>query len=223
MWRRHARLLAAMGESQQPAADPPPDERQEQLKVLRRHLDWLRGEAVRVGNGLGAAEHSPWTPRSVLESLQRTLRELEDEAARIDKELHRETDDARWNHKVNLLTSIQGLGWASAVLILSELPPVERCSSAKQWAAFAGICPAIHESGKVSYRTLSRMGSFSVRKGVYLPAMSSIRFNPSIQALNQRLHDRALSQHRCLPPLDFQHGIYGAGGPTILCTSLQIR
>lgn len=186
-----AQLLATMGESQEPLANQPPDERQEQRKALRRHVDWLREQAGATRNRLGAAQHSPWTPRSVTESLERTLRELEEEADRVERELRSlALADETWARQMALLTSIPGIGWKSAVLLLCELPPVERFRSAKQWAAFGGICPAVHESGKVSFGTLSRAGSPRIRKGLYLPALSTMRYNPAIRELDQRLKTR---------------------------------
>ena len=103
-------------------------------------------------------------------------RELEEEAGRIEGELHTAVEaDAVWKQQLGLLTSIPGIGWKSAVLLLCELPPVERFTSAKQWAVFGGICPAVHESGQVSFGFLSRPGSPRIRKGLYLSAMSTMR------------------------------------------------
>ena len=139
-------------------------------------MDWLHQEATRARNRLGAALHSPWTPGSLRESLERTIRELEEEAGRIEGELHTAVEaDAVWKQQLGLLTSIPGIGWKSAVLLLCELPPVERFTSAKQWAVFGGICPAVHESGQVSFGFLSRAGSPRIRKGLYLSAMSTMR------------------------------------------------
>ena len=38
--RVDARVLASLGESQQPEPTPPPQEEQEGLKAMRRHVDW---------------------------------------------------------------------------------------------------------------------------------------------------------------------------------------
>jgi transposase len=88
---------------------------------------------------------------------------------------------------VKLLDSIPGVGWASSLLVLSELPPVAQCASAKSWVAFAGVSPAPHESGKRSTSRLSRAGVPVIRARLYMPAIVAMRCNPAVAALNERL------------------------------------
>jgi transposase len=186
--RVDARLLAAYGESQDPEPSHAADEAQERLKALRRHREWLEGEAQGARNRLKAAERSPWTPRSVADSLRRTIRELEGEIERIEQDLRASiTQQPRWNDAVKLLDSIPGVGWASSVFVLSELPPVARCASAKSWVAFAGVSPALHESGKRLTSRLSRAGAPVIRARLYMPAIVAMRCNPAVSALNERL------------------------------------
>jgi len=51
----------------------PPQEDQEGLKALRRHVDCLRKELQAARNRLDTASFSPWTPQEVLDSLERTI------------------------------------------------------------------------------------------------------------------------------------------------------
>jgi transposase len=183
-----ARLLAAYGESQKPEPSPGLDEAQEELKALRRHLEWLEDQAQMVRGRLEAARHSPWTPKEVARSLERTLREREEEVGRIKEALERKiAQDERWEREVRLVESIPGIGWRSAVLVVSEMPSVGQCSSAKSWAAFYGVHPAIHQSGKASKSKLSRAGAPRLRRRLFMAAVATLSWNPSIRALNQRL------------------------------------
>lgn len=182
-----ARLLVAFGMSQQPRPTPPPDQAQERLRSLRRHLEWLKAELGSAQNRLDTTRRSPWTPPSVLHSLERTVKERQKELERVEEELEQLRDEPRFEHDLKLLTSIPGIGWASALLLLSELPAVSRCASAKSWVAFSGVCPAPHQSGKLYRSQLSRAGSTFVRAGLYLPAISAMRCNGPIRQLNQRL------------------------------------
>lgn len=186
-----AQVLASFGESQQPQANPPPQDAQERLKALERHLDWLERELRSTRNRQDSAQRSPWTPQSVLDSLDRTIDRLtqEIEAAREDinhqLELH-----AHWAQQLELLVSIPGIGRRTASLLLSEMPPVALCPSAKQWVAFCGLAPEPRQSGKSSYCRLSRTGTGRVRAGLYLPAMAALRCNPTVRDLGQRLKER---------------------------------
>ena len=187
-----ARLLALFGETNEPQPHPAPDADQERLKALRRHLEWLQGQVNEVKNRLEAANRSPWTVAPVRESLQRTLRERQDELKRVERELRAYVrQDERWADQVALLVTIPSVGLKTAVLLLSELPPVERCSSAKQWVAFSGLNPAPRESGKsLSGSHISRMGSPRIRRGLFMPALSALGHNVFVRDMNERLKER---------------------------------
>jgi transposase len=186
-----ARTLAALGESQQPKATPPPDEEQEQLKALRRHLEWLEAEQRAAQNRLDTARRSPWTPQAVLESLERTLRALEQERERLEEAIAAKVEEHPDLHQsVSLLTSVPGVGERTAVLLLSELPSVNRASSAKTWVAFCGVNPEPRDSGKTHFSRLSRVGVARVRAALYMAAVSALRWNPAVRALGARLSAR---------------------------------
>lgn len=186
-----ARLLARYGDRETPDPSHPPDEAQERLKALRRHLEWLQTDLQAVRNRLDAAQRSPWTPRSVVTSLEQGIRQREAEVAQAQAELDAAVaQDERWTHQVELLTTIPGIGQRTAVLVVSELPPVERCAGPKQWVAFCGLNPEEHQSGQSSWTALSRKGSPRVRARLYLAGVAALRWNQPIKALGERLKAR---------------------------------
>ncbi len=189
--RVDARVLASLGESQQPEPSPPPEEDQEGLKALRRHLEWLEKELRAARNRLDTASFSPWTPQEVLDSLERTIHQLEDETKLVREALSSQQEqNQEWTRQMELLTTIPGVGEQTATLLLTEMPPVSRCSNAGTWVAFCGLNPEPRQSGKGHYSRLSRVGSPRVRAGLYLPAVSALRWNPAVKALGARLRER---------------------------------
>ena len=185
-----AKLLAAYGASQQPPASPPPDVAQEQMKALRRHKEWLEGQLQDTRNRLEAAQHSPWTPKAVVQSLRQTAKALERQIEQVQAALETlVASEERWQRQITLLVSIPGIGVQTAILLLSELPPVDRCASAKTWVAFCGINPTPYESGKHKSSRLSRAGSTHVRAGLYWPTIVSTVHNPLIHPFNVRLQE----------------------------------
>src|SRR5262249_47574269 len=88
-----------------------------------------------------------------------------------------------------LLESIPGISATTAQEILAELPQVSTFAGAQSAAAYAGLCPRQHRSGTSVYRRsrLSKRGNSQLRKALYLPAMSAIRFNALVKALYARL------------------------------------
>ena len=88
-----------------------------------------------------------------------------------------------------MLCSIPGIGKVTARKILAELPDVACFKSARQAAAYAGLSPRRHESGKTVHRKgrLSKVGNAGLRKALYMPALVAIKHNPVIQAFAHRL------------------------------------
>lgn len=89
-----------------------------------------------------------------------------------------------------LLQSIPGIGQLTSWGILAETPDISNFQHAKQLAAFAGLNPSLHESGSSvrGRRSISKMGSRALRKLLYLPAMSAMRYNPIIKEFAERLY-----------------------------------
>ena len=186
-----ALVLASFGESQQPQPSTPPQEDQEALKALERHLDWLERELRSTRNRQDSAKRSPWTPQPVLDSLDRTIDQLTQEIDAAKEAINQQLElNDHWTQQVELLVSIPGIGQRTASLLLSEMPPVAQCDSAKSWVAFCGLAPEPRQSGKSSYSRLSRTGTSRVRAGLYLPALAALRCNPAVKSLGQRLKDR---------------------------------
>jgi len=101
-----------------------------------------------------------------------------------------------------LLTSIPGIGEATAAALLAELgeAPAERFGSAHQATAFCGLVPRLPTSGpSVRGRSvLCKMGGGRLRKALYFPALSALRFNPAIRAMAERLRAAGKSGYpRC--------------------------
>ena len=189
-----ARMLASLGETQQPQPDMPPDEGREEAKATRRHLEWLEQEVRRVRNRREAAQFSPWTPDAVLDSLERTIDQLEEEIAKLRKSLDQQLEShPKLAAQLQLLLSIPGVGKKTAQLLLSEMPAVSNFTDGGQWAAFCGLTPEPRQSGKGNYSRLCRAGTARVRAGLYLPAVCALRHNPLVMELGERLLARGKS------------------------------
>ena len=88
----------------------------------------------------------------------------------------------------DLLASSPGVGAQTASTVLAELPAVDRVPTA-QAAAYAGLAPREFKSGaSVRGRTrLSKAGNARLRKALYLPTLTAVRFNPVLEGFFDRL------------------------------------
>ena len=88
-----------------------------------------------------------------------------------------------------LLESVPGVGRQTATTILAELPAVDRLPSAESAAAYCGLSPREFTSGtSVKRRTrLSKTGNARLRKALFLPTQTAVRFNPLLKCFFEKL------------------------------------
>jgi transposase len=181
-----ARLIAEYARDRRPPAwHPAPAETLQFQGLVRRRDDLLQLAAREKGRlavpGLSAATR---------ESVTRTLAFLEGEADRVRGQaeaLIAASEPLRADRA--LLETIPGIGPSTAQAILAELPALGQVPSAEAAAAYAGLAPRQYQSGTtVRRRTrLSKAGNARLRKALYLPALTAIRFNPLLKAFFERL------------------------------------
>ena len=89
----------------------------------------------------------------------------------------------------DLLASVAGIGTQTASTVLAELPERTAGRSAQAAAAYAGLAPREYRSGSsVRKRTrLSKAGNARLRKALFLPTLTAIRFNPLLKGFFERL------------------------------------
>ena len=112
-----------------------------------------------------------------------------------------------------LLNSIPGVGEGTIAQVLAFIGDVSRFKNAKQLAAFVGLNPKQRVSGSsIRARTsLSKIGSASLRKAFYMPALSAKRYNPVIHQFCARLTERGKNGKAiiCAAMRKLIHIIYG--------------
>lgn len=171
-----ARSLALYGLDRQPEPQQPMSPARQELRELSRWRDYLVGERVALGNRLKETAISAFVRKSEERNHERLVKEITLVEKRIKKhiEAHKELQG-----DYDLLTSIPGVGFVTALVILGELGDLRRFHKARQLSAFAGLSPEHNESGtSVRKRVrLSNKGNRRARQSLYLAALSAIRTN----------------------------------------------
>jgi len=101
-------------------------------------------------------------------------------------------EDARLTEDSQLISSIVGVGQWTAAVLLSELPPVDKKTSARKIAALFGLCPRNVESGS-SVRGPARLGGQGRRRvshQLYMPALCALKHNELIMRWAHGLKER---------------------------------
>ena len=150
----------------------PRTEAESSLQALSRRrahiVGQLTAEKVRLQNEPAAT--APLTKNSIAH-FKRQLVQIDQAITKLLRA------DAALQRAFALLQSIPGIGRATAIAILAELPPLESFERVRDAAAWAGLTPALCESG-TSVRGRSRMskqGNGRLRKALYMPALVLLR------------------------------------------------
>jgi transposase len=181
-----ARAIASSARDRNPRPWAPPSPEVRQLQAVVRRRDDLRAMAAAEKNRLAVPSLTPAARRSVA----RTVKFLSKEADRVQAQAEAlVAATPALAADCALLESVRGVGRQTATTVLAELPPVEHLGRAESAAAYCGLAPREFRSGQsVRRRTrLSKAGNARLRKALYLPTLTAIRFNPVLAGFFDRL------------------------------------
>jgi transposase len=179
-----AKLIARYAQTMQPPLWTPPSPAIRAIQALVRRVDDL-SEMIRMEkNRLDTATDS--AVRESIETIISTLKaQLKATRAAITQQID---NDPTLKERAELLDSIKGVGDATIAQLLVVLDKHHNFTNAKQVVAFVGLAPAIKQSGQWRGNThISKTGDASLRKALYMPALSAWKSNPVIQAFCERL------------------------------------
>ena len=81
---------------------------------------------------------------------------------------------------------MKGVGTKLALSLIADLPELGKASK-KEIAALVGVAPIINESGKQRGRSMIRHGRYTVRKMLYMGALSAVRHDETMKEFYNRL------------------------------------
>ena len=91
-----------------------------------------------------------------------------------------------WKQKMDLLTSVPGVGEVVAVTLISSLPELGTISH-KSISYLVGVAPLNKDSGKFRGKRKIWGGRAKIRCVMYMATLVAVRFNPLIKAFYERL------------------------------------
>jgi transposase len=188
-----ARLIAHFCATQQPARWVPLPREVRELQAFVRRLDALEGMRQQERNRLAAEPAQADVCASIEKVITLLDAEMDALRARIADHFN---DHPGLRSQRDLLTSIPGIGEATAAVLLAEFGRTERFRQARACAAFAGVVPRERRSGSSIHGKprLSKLGAPAIRKALFFPALAAMRYNPVARALRDRLLARG--KHR---------------------------
>jgi len=180
-----AYTIALFCAQQQPALWNPPAREVRELQALLARLEAVQGMRVQEQNRLYEARGA------ARDSVERLLETLDEELRLLKRQINDHIDrHPGLKQQTDLLQSIPGVGDTLSAYMAAWLP-VARLEDARSAVAFVGLSPKARESGSSVRRktVLCKMGHCRLRKMLYMPAMTAMRFNPAAHALAARLRE----------------------------------
>lgn len=204
-----AELIADFCLTQHPDPWAPLPEEVRELRDLLRHLEDLLNMHTQENNRLLAGVHS----KEVLKMLEQHLAFLEEQIEELKKRIQKHIDDhPDLKKQRDLLASIPGIGELTAAKLLGY--NIQSFTSTRDLVAYAGLNPQKKLSGTSVHGKpqLSKVGSGSLRKAMYFPAVCAMRYNPIVKEFSERL--KARRKHTMV--------VVGAAMRKLLCLALGV-
>lgn len=182
-----AQLLARFGATFAHELRPslPPPARQTDLLALVNYRTELVDRITVLKNQRHADGYRSTTMVSVAEWRTADLAQLKVRLAEVEQELE---ELLATFPEAAVLQQIPGVGIQTTAAVLAYVP-VALWGRPKQAAAYAGVCPTIEASGKQERSRMSRRGHRRLRRSLYMGALTTSRFHPTMRSFYQRLQE----------------------------------
>jgi transposase len=101
---------------------------------------------------------------------------------------------------MEIITSIKGISDTTAAHFISEVKDIKRFENRNKLSAYAGIDPAIKQSGSSIYSNgrISKKGSKSLRRCLYLMASGVMKFNPYFRAYYLKKRNEGMRHRKAM-------------------------
>jgi transposase len=118
---------------------------------------------------------------------------IEEEIDKFDKLISERIEEIQID-KIDIITSIPGIGKSLATSFICEVPEVEMFKDGKSLVAFVGVDPVVRQSGQyIGKHGISKKGNRHLRRIIYLMAINVIRFEGRFKEFYLRLRARGKS------------------------------
>ncbi|RCW77515.1 IS110 family transposase [Saliterribacillus persicus] len=133
------------------------------------------------------------------DSFRMQIHLLLEQLSLLDRQIHQieEKLSALVKQQATYLTTIKGVGDVTAAVIIGEIGSIERFYRPEQLVAFAGLDPAVKQSGKFNATEvhISKRGSPYLRRAIWHAAFSASQSDPALSQFYNKLKDRGKGHH----------------------------
>lgn len=177
-----AAVIAHFAEATRPQLRPLPDATTQLLADLvarrRQIVEMIAAESQRARR---------ITDQHLKKSIARLRKALEKELSELDGDISGHMRGSPvWAEKEDLLASVPGVGKVIASTLIAELPELGSLDR-RQIASLAGLAPWTRQSGQWRGKSFIGGGRASVRRALFMGAMTVAHHNPHLKAFRDKL------------------------------------
>ena len=183
-----AALIAQFGASQEPAEWTLPDTHILEMQQLCALEDELIVQKGMLTNQREAFTQNPFASKTALKTIQGLVARISKELKKVRAQLNALTK-LHYSREAEILGSLPGLGPKTAQALIVATKGFKELVNGRALCSYIGIAPRPYQSG-TSVRGrghISKMGSGSVRRKIYMCAISAIRNNAACKVFYERL------------------------------------
>lgn len=175
--RIDARVLARFAQAVRPTQRPIPDEHAANLREILARRAQLIEMRTMESNRLQQA-----LTKRVQADLQAVIAFLDERIQAIEDELDQSIRQSpAWREKADLLMTVPGVGPQTARVLVVEMTELGSCSR-RQIASLAGLAPMNRDSGKMRGARTILGGRGTVRRALYMAALTGSKHNPILRS-----------------------------------------
>jgi transposase len=192
----------------------PPDAASLDLRAISRRIESLTKTATQEKNRLRAVDAFDEMSAVVRNDIEVNIRHLEKRIERLRSQalvmINEHPELARhFKH----ITSIKGIADAAGIQILAEIAVLPTDMSVREWVAHAGLDPRQFQSGTSVNKParISRRGNRHIRRGLFMPAIVAVQYEPNVKAFYEKLLSRGKTKMQANVAVmrKLLHAIYG--------------
>ena len=162
------------------------------LRTKIKSILTYEGIKTPIEHGLFTEKGVEWLHSLTLEPVESYLRiinPLDDEIKQLSKHLKELAED---DENVRLLMTIPGVGYYTALLVISEIGDINRFSDGDKLCSYAGLVPSTHASGgTVRHGSITKEGSRWLRWVMVEAAMTHVhKYDSAITKAYHRIAER---------------------------------
>ena len=179
-----ARLIAQFGQVSQPNSTPLQTEEEAYLSACVERRQQLVVMVTTEKNRLSTC------PERMRTDIEEHIASMEARIRALEEEMHLliQQDDER-RVRAAQIDSMPGVGPVTATTIVADLPELGKLTR-QEIAALVGVAPFNKDSGKKRGKRKTKGGRASLRRVLYMAALSASKCNPVIRAFYQNLINR---------------------------------